>query len=211
MYRDHETAALLGHQCATFLAVVLFHLLLAIAFYSGLAATGIRLLVNTPLNVRNIETPRPRESPSLPPPVSSPVKPWVPEPEYSRIDQGSDDDNIIRDTAPKDTVTSTPLTSPTRPSTAVRMDPRHPLKIGREHYPDGAVRAEQEGRCIVNMTVAADGHVREAALKTSSGFSLLDQACIEAVRDQRMIPATVDGRPVESTVSMPIVWRLSDR
>jgi periplasmic protein TonB len=201
MYRDHETAAFIGKQSATFVVVVLFHVMLAVAFYSGLTSNVFKQLVPPPINVRDIETPRTHDSPP----------PWIPEPEFSPIDQGPTDANGIRDTATKGPMASSQPTPPTRASTAVRMDPRHPLKIGREYYPDGAVRREQEGRCVVNMTVAADGRVRAATLKSSSGFSLLDQACIDAVRDQRMIPATTDGRTVESTVSMPIVWRLSDR
>lgn len=211
MYHEHETATLIGKQSATFLVVVLFHLMLAVAFYSGLASTMVKQFVPPPFNVKNIDTPPTHAAPPLPPPLTQAVKPWIPDPEYPPIDHGTTDDHSIQDTSAKGSTTSTPPTPPTRASTAVRLDPRHPLKIGREHYPDGAVRAEQEGRCVLNMTVAADGRVREATLKTSSGFSLLDQACIEAVRDQRMIPATVDGRNVESSVSMPIVWRLSDR
>ena len=211
MYRDHETAAFIGKQSATFLVVVLFHIMLGVAFYTGLASTAYNQFVSTQLNIRTIEAPRTRETVPLPQPLNQTVKPWVIKPEFSQIDQGPTDDNGIRDTTTMGPMTSSQPTPPPRASTAIRMDPRHPLKIGREHYPDGAVRGEQEGRCVVNMTVAADGRVREATLKSSSGFSLLDQACIDAVRDQRMIPATTDGRPVESTVSMPIVWRLSDR
>jgi TonB family protein len=211
MYRDYETAEFIGRQSAAFVVVVLFHVMLAVAFYTGLIGRVSKQFVPPNLNIATIDTPRTREPPHLPQPLTTALKPWVPEPEYPPIDQGSSDNLGIRDTISKVPTTSTPTAPPTRVSTAVRMDPRHPLKIGREHYPDIAVRGEQEGRCVVNMTVAADGRVREATLKTSSGFSALDQACIDAVQNQRMIPATADGRPVESTVSMPIVWRLSNR
>lgn len=211
MYRDHETAAFIGKQSATFLVVVLFHFMLAGAFYSGLAGTVLKRITPPPFTVSNVETPRVHDAPLPPPPLTQALKPWIRDLEYPPIDNGTTDVRSIQDSSAKGPATSSPPAPPTRASTAVRMDPRHPLKIGREHYPDGAVRAEQEGRCVLNMTVAADGRVREATLKASSGFSLLDQACIDAVRGQRMIPATEDGLPVESTVSMPIVWRLSDR
>jgi TonB family protein len=57
--------------------------------------------------------------------------------------------------------------------------------------------------------VAADGRITAASLQASSGFPLLDDACLRAVRGQHMLPATQDGKPIESTVSLPIVWRLS--
>ena len=73
------------------------------------------------------------------------------------------------------------------------------------------MREEQEGRCVLRMTVATDGRILDAIIQTSTGFALLDRACLEGVRGQRMVPASVDGNPVQSSVSMPIVWRLSDR
>lgn len=211
MYRDHETATFIGRQSATFLVVVAFHIMLGAALYSGLASRIYQRVILSDVIVRHIVTPKIRETATLPPPVAQTVKPWIPVPEFPSIDPGTTDDNGIRDTNSKVPTTSLPPTTQTHASTAVRMDPRHPLKVGREHYPDDAVRREEQGRCIVNLTVAADGRVREATLKASSGFASLDRACIDAVRDQRMIPATTDGKPVESTVSMPIVWRLSDR
>jgi hypothetical protein len=35
------------------------------------------------------------------------------------------------------------------------MDPKHPLKIGEDYYPDASKRANEEGRCIVLAHVAA--------------------------------------------------------
>jgi periplasmic protein TonB len=103
-----------------------------------------------------------------------------------------------------------PVVSPPLPfpSTGVRMDPKHPLKIGLAYYPDAAKRAHEEGRCIMLITVSAEGRITAAQLQTSSGYARLDQACLEAVANQRMLPATANGRPIEKTVSVPIVWKL---
>jgi len=92
----------------------------------------------------------------------------------------------------------------------VRMDPRHPLRIGKDYYPDASVRANEMGRCVVQATVAADGRIIAAAIQTRTGFERLDQACLNAVRGQRMLPATEDGKPIEATVSIPITWNLSE-
>jgi hypothetical protein len=57
----------------------------------------------------------------------------------------------------------------------VRMDPKHPLRIGADYYPDASRRANEMGRCVVQVTVAADGRIiedsqplRATALATAS-------------------------------------------
>jgi protein TonB len=91
------------------------------------------------------------------------------------------------------------------------MDPRHPLRIGEAYYPDASRRANEMGRCVVQVTVAADGRIIAATLQSSTGFERLDQACMNGVRGQRMLPAIEDGKPIESSVSIPISWHLSEK
>jgi TonB family protein len=96
-------------------------------------------------------------------------------------------------------------------STPVRMDPRHPLRIGEDYYPDASKRANEEGRCIVEVTVAPDGHIATEAVQASTGFPRLDEACLRAVHGQRMFPATENGTPIQATVAIPIVWTLTNK
>jgi protein TonB len=63
----------------------------------------------------------------------------------------------------------------------------------------------------VTVTVAADGRITNAAIQQSSGFPRLDEACLKGVKDQRMKPATEDGKPVETTAALPIVWKLTNK
>jgi protein TonB len=91
------------------------------------------------------------------------------------------------------------------------MDPKHPLKIGEEYYPDASKRANEEGRCIVQVTVSADGRITGETIQQSSGFPRLDDACLKGVHGQRMKPATEDGKAVETTASLPIVWKLTNK
>lgn len=92
--------------------------------------------------------------------------------------------------------------------TQVRVDPQHPLRIGGEWYPDASRRLKEEGRCIVRITVGVDGRVSDEMLLISSGSPRLDEACLKAFHDQRMIPATENGNPVERTLAIPIDWKL---
>jgi len=88
----------------------------------------------------------------------------------------------------------------------VRPDPQHPLRIGEDWYPEASIRLKEEGRCVVTITVAADGHIASESLQTSSGFPRLDEACLKAFHGQRMLPAIENGKPVETTVAIPIDW-----
>jgi protein TonB len=85
------------------------------------------------------------------------------------------------------------------------------LHIGEEYYPDASKRANEEGRCIVTITVGVDGKITNEAIQTSSGFPRLDEACLKGVHGQRMLPATEEGKPVQKTVTIPIVWKLTGK
>jgi len=108
-------------------------------------------------------------------------------------------------------ITPTPSFTNTAARTPPRMDPNHPLKIGEEWYPDASRRANEEGRCVVQVTLTVDGHVAAETLQQSSGFPRLDDACLEAVHGQRLLPATENGKPVGVTVSLPINWKLTGK
>ncbi len=59
------------------------------------------------------------------------------------------------------------------------------------------------------MTVSVVGRVSAESIQTSSGFPRLDEACLKAVHGAQMLPATEEGKPIEKTVTIPIVWKLS--
>jgi protein TonB len=60
------------------------------------------------------------------------------------------------------------------------------------------------------LTVAADGRIVDQSIQESSGFPRLDDACLKGVRGQRMLPAMEDGKPIEKTAAVPIVWKLKN-
>jgi protein TonB len=92
--------------------------------------------------------------------------------------------------------------------TNVRMDPDHPLKFGEDYYPEASRGAREEGRCVVTITVAADGRIAAETLQSSSGHPRLDEACLKGFHGGRMFPATKNGKPVETTVDIPVDWKL---
>lgn len=92
-------------------------------------------------------------------------------------------------------------------TTKVRADPGHPLRIG-ENYPAMSRRLHEEGTCKVKLTVTADGAVRDVSLTLSTGYPRLDQACLDTFIHGGLLPASVDGAPVTTTVEIPTTWKL---
>ena len=55
-------------------------------------------------------------------------------------------------------------------------------------YPRAAIRAGMEGRAVVSITIDAEGRVINAKLSRSSGYTILDQAAVEAARSIAKVP-----------------------
>jgi protein TonB len=210
MYKYEEPSIFSGPRGAALIAVIILHIGIVWAFYTGLAGKLVQKII-PPVEIAQIDKPKDVDKPPPPPPKLEEVKPFVPPPEFVDIQAAPQQTNAITETtqvqrAPAPVAAPAPVQ---HARTQIAMDPKHPLKIGEEYYPDASKRAGEEGRCIVTITVAADGRITNAAIQTSSGFPRLDEACLKGVKDQRVKPATEDGKPVETTIGLPIVWKLT--
>jgi protein TonB len=211
MYKYEEPSLFSGKRGAAFIAVIILHIIIVWGFYTGLAGKLVQKII-PPVEIAQIDKPKDIDKPPPPPPKLEEIKPFVPPPEFVDIQQAPPETTAITQT----TQTNVPpppvvVAAPPKPGTPIRPDPKHPLKIGEDYYPDASKRANEEGRCIVLMTVAADGRITNESIQTSSGFPRLDEACLKGVHGQRMLPATEEGKPVEKTVSIPIVWKLTNK
>jgi TonB family protein len=103
------------------------------------------------------------------------------------------------------TATPQDIQSTAHIETPVRVDPKHPIKIG-ENYPALSRKRGEEGLSIVRIEVDADGAVRATQLVSSSGFVRLDEASLDAFSGAQMIPATIHGEPVNTWANIPIAW-----
>jgi TonB family protein len=90
-------------------------------------------------------------------------------------------------------------------------DPAHPAIVHWEYYPGESKRQNEQGSCMVKLTVVIEGPVQDTVLTISSGCSRLDAACLKAFRSERFLPATQDGKPIVSSIELPINWRLGTR
>jgi len=75
-------------------------------------------------------------------------------------------------------------------------------------YPAMARRLNQEGEVLLRVRVSAEGNPLSVEIAKSSGFTLLDEAARNAVRQWRFVPARRGGEPIESWVGVPVVFRL---
>jgi periplasmic protein TonB len=209
MYKYEEPSLFSGRRGAAFIAVILIHVVMVWGFYSGLAGQLMQKII-PPVEIAQIDQKKDVDKPPPPPPKLEEIKPFVPPPEFVDIQAAPQETTAITQTTqvqapPPPVAVAAPAP---KPGTPIHQDPKHPLKIGDEFYPDASRRANEEGRCTVTITVAADGRITNESILTSSGFPRLDEACLKGVHGQRMLPATEEGKPVEKTVSIPIVWKL---
>lgn len=75
-------------------------------------------------------------------------------------------------------------------------------------YPVMAKRRGYQGEVTLSVLVDSQGIVSGVKIKTTSGHGSLDKAALAAVRRWRFIPATIDGKPVDMWVDVPIDFRL---
>lgn len=74
-------------------------------------------------------------------------------------------------------------------------------------YPARARRNAWEGTVVLQLNIASNGDLLAVAVSRSSGFGLLDDAAIAAVRQASPLPHL----PLAAKINVPIVFRLGGR
>lgn len=121
-------------------------------------------------------------------------------------------DGVIRSPSGAESGVSTTLRvgigSGRDPSGAVRVggNVRPPVKLVDVPPvpPELAVRANVHGIVIVEVTIDVDGTVKDARLLRS--IPMLDAAALEAVRQWRYEPTTIDGKPVPVIMTVTVTF-----
>ena len=75
-------------------------------------------------------------------------------------------------------------------------------------YPPLAKQMRQEGIVMLSVDVNKEGAPINIEIIKSSGYRLLDQAALKAVRYWKFQPGSIGNIPVESMVTVPIRFRL---
>ncbi|MCL1861758.1 MAG: TonB family protein [Proteobacteria bacterium] len=84
------------------------------------------------------------------------------------------------------------------------------LSNPKPEYPSRSRRLREQGLVKLRVHVTEEGRADEVTLHTSSGFDLLDQSALDAVRRWRFRPARRGGTPVAGWVVVPLRFELQD-
>ncbi len=153
------------------------------------------------------ELPPPDEEPVL----STPVAEAPPAPEPTP--------RTIQTPAPKKII-APPASNPTPPKPskapqarsvatgAVTLAKPEAARNPPPRYPEFARKNGWEGRVMVRASVDSTGRVRSVSLASGSGYAVLDQSALQAVRTWKFRPKTIGGQPTESTVEVPVNFSL---
>jgi protein TonB len=76
-------------------------------------------------------------------------------------------------------------------------------------YPQLSRKKKEQGTVLLLILVKADGTVSEIKLKTSSGFTRLDQAARQAVKRWQFQPALKEGQPIDFWYELPLKFSLN--
>jgi protein TonB len=76
-------------------------------------------------------------------------------------------------------------------------------------YPDAARKQKQQGGPMLSIHLQRDGTVLDVQIETSSGFPLLDEAALKAVRDASPVPPFPDSyADQEAEIELPFKFQL---
>jgi periplasmic protein TonB len=82
------------------------------------------------------------------------------------------------------------------------------LKNPEPDYPELARRRHQEGLVLLAVKITAQGRAERVEIEKSSGFSMLDDAAVEAVRDWKFKAARIGSLALESEIEVPVRFEL---
>ncbi len=145
---------------------------------------------------------------SAQPPVSQPPvkKPTSAAPQERAVTPNAPSPSVAPTTMPAAETASAAL--PTAASlTPARFDAAY-LRNPAPAYPLLSRRLGEQGRVLLRVLVHADGSAMSVEIASGSGYTRLDQAASETVRQWRFIPAMQGDKTVNSWVIVPINFSL---
>jgi periplasmic protein TonB len=199
-----------SRRVAVFVAIIILHLIFFWALKQGLVRAGIELVQDYAIMDLPPPPPPPEDLDEPPPPPPVDVPPPVVPPPLIELPAFEGPSNAI-----SAQVKETPRAQPQTPARQVQITPaRFKSRSDRISaaiaacYPSASRRLSEEGRVVATVTVAADGKAGAVSVTQSSGFPRLDAAIECVVRRLPFEPGKRDGQPVDSQVSIPIVFKL---
>jgi TonB family protein len=106
-----------------------------------------------------------------------------------------------------------PRVSPCPPAVTTTTGSGHPRLAPNsvsllDYWPLPSRRLGEEGTVMAALRISATGCATGVAIVGSSGSSMLDDAVLQYLEAVQFIPAGVSGKPQQSDVMMPVVFKL---
>jgi periplasmic protein TonB len=98
-----------------------------------------------------------------------------------------------------------PSTTPVEPPQADASQFNNPTPV----YPTQSRRLKEAGVVVLEVLVKADGSLGDMRLKTSSGYTRLDEAAQKAVKGWRFVPAKRGNQAIDFWYELPIEFSLN--
>ena len=141
-------------------------------------------------------------------PKPTPTPPSRPTPQPSTAEESLVGESAAAAPSRLQTGPATVMPSETGPTNSPQRIAPSPLGNPKPAYPDLARNRGQEGRVLLRVAVDAAGAVERITVEGSSGYSLLDQAAQNAVKQWHFSPARLAGAPMAGEVLVPVEFRL---
>jgi protein TonB len=214
---DHSFGGERGLRGGSFVFVIGMHLLAAWAILS-LARSEPMVSGAKPLFVEFIAPEvAPEPLPPMPEPPPKPVEKPKPKPIITTKAKTAEPPPMEAPPEPQEPeplppIQATPPPQPGPPEPAPVEPPRFDMAYLNNPppvYPAVSRRMAEEGTVKMNVLVSAQGRALKVEIHTSSGYSRLDQAALNAVRHWKFVPAKRGDTPVEGWALVPLVFVLN--
>jgi TonB family protein len=90
------------------------------------------------------------------------------------------------------------------------VSPPRYIENPKPQYPQEARKQGYEGKVLLKVEVLPNGRVGEVKLEKASGYAVLNQSALEAMKHWRFIPAKQGKVPIRSWVNILMTFRLRD-
>ena len=135
--------------------------------------------------------------------IELPVAPVVPEQSFSELKLGSGImDSGIEIPFAKIEIQPDPVI------VGARLNARYAEQF-QPAYPAGQLRLEREGEVSVRVLVGTDGRVKQIDLIDSPHQDFWVATCRQALQKWRFTPATSDGKPIESWMTLKVRFEIN--
>lgn len=151
--------------------------------------------------------PKPKPKPLTKPKAVSQRTKTLPEPAATPALQPTQQETVEETAEPVEAETQQEYVPRAAPVTPPRTDARQQNNPAPA-YPRVSRRRGEQGTVILAILILADGSVDEVRIKSSSGYSRLDQSAIQAVKQWRYEPARRGDRAIDFWYEQPIVFSL---